>query len=869
MHARQDFSQSRRRPGARTPGAAGRYYTMGLYKFKTDPPMLHLITLLRGHGRALLFFLLLCTFGAAAQAGAAVPAAKPAAAPAAAPVVKPIAVPNIAAAAETADALLREIVVGLAPAPKLTAIDGDLSVFGRDFDATGKETAQALEAIYSPEQLRELDTRWLSLLARLGKWEQILTSRAVLLEGNLSQLDGLQQTWHTTREVARETGAPAAVQERANAVLSEIDRVRRLVEQARSEILTLQAQVSRYETRCAAQRAQLKRATDAALESLLLRDSPPIWSAASAEGQVERLQQFKGALQADRVTIAQYLAASYKSVVFLLLLAALFLLGLWRIRAQIRRRSEAEPELAGTAWVFEHPGAIAVLLIAITGSWLLEYAPREFKLLLLTLVLPPTIVILRRLIHRNLASFLYALLVLYVVNRLREMFGAAVAWERLLFELQLAGTLLFLFRFLRPRRLSRLPLKVTEDKAFKWSLRVARVATLAFAFALAAEVLGYSQLGRFLNAAMLTVLYSGVILYAALRTLVSLSTLALYVWPLRSLAMVRHYKPLLERRLQRGAYWLMLGWWVLTTLDIFALRKPIFDFAVKTLGTESAIGALHVSLGDVLAFGGTIWAAFLLSRLLRFVLEEDVFPRIALARGIPYALSTVLHYVLLLAGVILAIVATGVDLGRFTILISAFGVGAGFGLQGLVKDFMSGLVLLFERPIKVGDAIEMAERSGQIRSIGIRASILRTWDGAEVVVPNAALVSNEVVNWTLSDRQRRIEVPLGIAYGSDPEQVLALLVGVAAGHAEVLAEPAPDAYFEGFGANALNFRLRCWTAQYDRFLVIHSDLCVAVSKALAAAKIEIAFPQRDLHLRSIDDSVLKQLRSMPPNDPPR
>ncbi|MDP3842824.1 MAG: mechanosensitive ion channel [Oxalobacteraceae bacterium] len=826
--------------------------------------MLHLITLLRGHGRVLLLLLLLCTLGAAAQAADVLSAAKPAAAPAAAdapPVVKPIAVPNIAAAAEAADALLRDIVAGLAPAPKLTAIGAELNVFGRDFEATGKETALALGAIYSPEQLRELDTRWLSLLARLGKWEQILTNRAVLLEGNLTQLDGLQQTWHTTLKVARETDAPGAVQERANAVLTEIERVRRLVDKARSEILTLQAEVSRFETRCAAQRAQLKRATDAALESLLLRDSVPIWSAdSSAEGQVERLQEFKRAMQADQVTIGQYLLASYKSGVFLLLLATLFLLGLWRIRAQIRRRTEADPELASTAWVFEHPGAIVVLLISIISSWVLEYAPREFKLLLLTLVLPPTIVILRRLIHRNLASFLYALLVLYVVNRLREMFGAALVWERLLFELQLAGTLLFLFWFLRPRRLSRLPLEVTGDKAFKWSLRIARVATLAFAFALVAEVLGYSQLGRFLNAAMLTALYSGVILYAALRALVSLSTLALHVWPLRSLAMVRHYKPLLERRLQRGAHWLMLGWWVLTTLDIFALRKPIFDFAVRALSAEVAIGALHVSLADVLAFGGTIWAAFLLSRLLRFVLEEDIFPRIALARGIPYALSMVLHYVLLVAGFILAIVATGVDLDRFTILISAFGVGAGFGLQGLVKDFMSGLVLLFERPIKVGDAIETTLRSGQIKSIGIRASILRTWDGAEVVVPNAALVSNDVVNWTLSDRQCRIEIPLGIAHGSDPEQVLALLVGVASEHAEVLEEPAPDVYFEGFGTDALNFRLRCWTGQYDRFNPIRSELCVAVSKALAAAGIEIALPQRDLHLRSMDDRVLQQLR---------
>lgn len=820
--------------------------------------MSHPITLLRGR----LLLLLLYALGAvaAAAAFAALPAAALAAdAP---PTVKPIPVPNIAAAAETADVRLRDIVAGLAPVPKVTAIGGELRAFGRDFAATGKETELVLGAVYSQEQLRELDTRWRSLLARLGGWDKTLTSRAVLLEGNLAQLDGLQQTWQTTREVAREAGAPGAVQERSNAVLSEVDRVRRLVDKARAEVLTLQAQVSRFETRALDQRAQLKRAADAALESLLVRDSAPIWSAdSSADDQTERLQEFQRAMQANRTTIAQYLLAVQLRGVFLLLLAALFLAGLWRIRTRMRRRTLADPELAGTAWVFEHPGAITVLLMTIVSPWVLVYAPREFNLLLLTLALPPTIVILRRLIHRNLASFLYALLVLYVVNRLREMLGVAVLWERLLFELQLAGTLLFLFWFLRPRRLSRMPADLGGDSGFRWSLLTARAAALLFAAALAADVLGYSQLGHFLNAALLTALYSGVILYAALRALLSLSTLALYTWPLRSLAMVRHCKPLLERRLHRAAHGLILGWWAWTTLDVFALRKPIFDFAIGVLTSKNAIGALHVSLGDVLAFGGTVWAAFLLSRLVRFVLEEDVFPRIALARGVPYALSMVVHYALLLAGFILAIVATGVDLDRFTILISAFGVGAGFGLQGLVNNFMSGLVLLFERPIKVGDAIEMAQRSGQIKSIGIRASILRTWDGAEVVVPNATLTSNEVVNWTLSDHQRRIEIPLGVAYGSEPERVLALLVGVAVAHPEVLDEPAPDAFFEGFGADALNFRLRCWSGQYDRSNSIRSELCVAIGKVLAEAKIAMPFPQRDLHLRSMDDGVLRQLRS--------
>lgn len=834
--------------------------------------MPHLIAFLR-FARVLLLLLLLGGIGAFTPAAAVsllpVTATAATAAPDAPPPVKVIAVPNIAAAAETVDAQLRDIVAGLAPAPKVTVISGELNAFGRNFDATGKETRLALGTMYPQEQLGELDTRWLSLLARLGSWEKTLTSQAVLLEGNVAQLTALQQSWQATQEAARTSGAPVAVQERANAVLAEIERVQDLVDKARDQILTLQAQVSRFEVRSSEQRTQLKRATDAALESLLMRDSEPIWNAdRTNDSQIGRWQELRRPLQANQEAIVQYLQANQLRGMFLVLLAVLFLAGLWRVRTQVRLRAEADPELAGSAWVFEHPGAITLLLMTIVSPWVLMYAPRPFNLLLLTLALPPTILILRRLIHRNLVVFLYALLTLYALNRLREIFGAAMVWERLLFALQLGATLLFLAWFLRPRYLARIPATVTGDADFKWSLHVARAAMLVFAVALAAEVLGYSQLGHFLNAGVLAALYSGVILYAALRAFISLSTLALHTWPLRSLAMVRHYRPLLERRLHRAAHWLTVAGWTWVVLDAFAVRKPIFDSVLAMLASKSAIGALHVSLADVLAFGGTIWAAFLLSRLVRFVLEEDVFPRIALARGIPYALSMVLHYVLLLTGFILAIVATGVNLDRFTILISAFGVGAGFGLQGLVNNFMSGLVLLFERPIKVGDAIETAQRSGEIKSIGIRASILRTWDGAEVVVPNASLISSEVVNWTLSDRQRRIEIPFGVAYGSDPEQVLALLIGIAAAHPEVLEAPAPDAYFEGFGTDALSFRLRCWTGQFDRTNPIRSALCIAISKALAGAAIEMPFPQRDLHVRSIDGDMLKQLRNTWHEEPP-
>jgi small-conductance mechanosensitive channel len=269
---------------------------------------------------------------------------------------------------------------------------------------------------------------------------------------------------------------------------------------------------------------------------------------------------------------------------------------------------------------------------------------------------------------------------------------------------------------------------------------------------------------------------------------------------------------------------------------------------------------VSISLGDVVAFGVTIAAAFLLSRLIRFVLQEDVYPRVGLARGLPYALSSLVHYVVVVAGFVFAVAEVGFDVNRMTILAGAFGVGIGIGLQNVVANFVSGLILLLERRVHVGDQIQVGELGGEVREIGLRSSTIRTWEGAEVIVPNGNLTSDRVTNWTLSDRMRRIDLAVGVAYGSAPDRVLEMLRGVAMVHPKVLAEPAPLALCMGFGDSALNFELRVWTARFEEWLVIRSELAVAIHAALAAAKIEIPFPQRDVHIRGVESEQLDVLR---------
>jgi potassium-dependent mechanosensitive channel len=211
-----------------------------------------------------------------------------------------------------------------------------------------------------------------------------------------------------------------------------------------------------------------------------------------------------------------------------------------------------------------------------------------------------------------------------------------------------------------------------------------------------------------------------------------------------------------------------------------------------------------------------------------------------LARGIPYAISTILHYLVLLLGFFIALGALGIDLTKVTLLAGAFTVGIGFGLQNVINNFVSGLILLFERPIKVGDVIEAGGNVGEVSRIGIRASIIRTADGSEVIVPNGSLISSQVTNWTFSDRQRAIEISVNVAGGADPQRVVELLKRTATAQSGVSKEPLPQVYVTNFTAGSVTFQLRAWTDRHEDWTQLRSDLAVAANEALAREKIAIA-----------------------------
>ncbi|MEZ4485072.1 MAG: mechanosensitive ion channel [Syntrophotaleaceae bacterium] len=271
------------------------------------------------------------------------------------------------------------------------------------------------------------------------------------------------------------------------------------------------------------------------------------------------------------------------------------------------------------------------------------------------------------------------------------------------------------------------------------------------------------------------------------------------------------------------------------------------------------LGETRVTLHMLLIAGVALYAAVQVSWLLRAVLETEFFPRSALDRGIRDSIKKLLHYSIVLVGVVLGLSLMGVTPENFVVLAGAFGIGIGFGLQNIVNNFVSGLILLFERPIKVGDMVMVENEWAYVRKIGLRSTTIETFDLSEIIVPNSDLISQKVTNWTLSSEQSRVVVPVGVAYGSDVPLVLNILRECAGRHGKVLATPQPSVIFTSFGSSSLDFELRVWVADINSRLLVKSDLLQAIDQEFRRAGVEIPFPQRDLHLRSIDAKALDGL----------
>jgi len=784
--------------------------------------------------------------GAQAQNASPSPTPSPSTTPTAAPIAVPL--PDIVVASDSASEQLHEIQSELSSNKTVDNVTRELAATTKEIDARELETRRILRPGVPLETLGEFESHWQKLADQLTASSRQLTDRATALDRQVTQMSATRTTWKATLEFAGQSNAPSEVTQRITQVLRGIDSTEEMLQKRRADVLSLQARVAEQTQRINAVLRSIKSAQSAAVNRLWLQDSPPIWSpevrSAAAESLAHDSQVSLGARAAE---VRNYVEREWTKLIYVALIFIACAFVMLRVKWQVAHWTDKDRALDRTNRVLQLPFSTAFLLTVVSARLILYDAPRGVWVIVGTLALIPIVLVLRRLIDRHLFPIVNALVIFYFLAQLRALAAYIPAASRIILLLETAGGLVFLLWFVRARRRS--GPRTTSNKTARLA---ASIAVAGFGAIIAADSLGYVALANYLSVGILAAAYFAMALYAAIRILEGLVFFALRTRPLTSLGVVQRHQTLLLRRIASLIRAAAVIIWVLLSLSAFSLREAVISRTMALLNADIGVRSVHISLGAVVAFVLTIWITLLLSRFLRFVLKEEVYDRFHLARGPAYAVSTLVHYVVLLVGFYIAIAALGADMTKFAILAGAFGVGAGFGLQNIFNNFFSGLILLFERPVQVGDLIQVGDQTGVVRRIGIRASIIALDDKSQLIIPNGQLISEKVTNRTFSSLQKRMELTIRTAYGENPEQVMGLLVKTAAAHPNVTQDPPPDAVLKQFGEDALVFVLGFTTEDVGRSPFVQSDVAVAVNAALREAGIETPVPQRIVRLEQND-----------------
>ncbi len=745
--------------------------------------------------------------------------------------------------------LLRTLTTNLAPSPAIETVQQALPGIIEQIDRGFAGTMSTLQEQPTLEALQAQQQVWQRRQLQATGWLNLLTQRAIGLREALNRLAGLQQTWLQTRDAAHAAQSPEPILQQIETVLAAIEATQTPLQKQRDTVLDLQSRVAGKLTRCDEALSQIAQAQRSAVGGLLVRHSPPIWSAESwSKARTEGPARVRRIAAQQWADIEQYLHDPSQGMPLHLGVFTALALLLHAARRRIQRWTVAGKSLSFTTTVFDYPYAAAFIATLLVVSAPNLQTPPTVRNLFVVGGLVPMIRLVRPVVDPRIVPGLYALGVLYALDTVREVFGGAPLVEQAILLLETLAGMAVLGWALAGRDLRRPAAQATE---LAW-LDVLRLgAGLIFVtlfVGLVAGALGYMRLARLLVSGVLGGGVLALTLSASIQVLGGLVVLALRLWPLRRLQMVQHHRSLLEHRIYRVLVWLAVGGWSIRWLDYIGLFQPALSFGEAALAVKFERGSISLSLGDVVAFFLTVWVAYLLSAFIRFVLQEDVYPRKGIPRGSSYAISSLLHYAILTLGFVVGLGVLGMDFTKVSVLLGALGVGIGFGLQSVVNNFVSGLILLFERPIHVGDTIEVGDLQGEVRRIGIRASTVRTGQGADIIVPNSQFISANVTNWTLSDQLRRIDLTVGVNYGAAPQQVIELLEAVAATAPRVLPKPPPQGLFVNYEDKALKFELHVWTGQFEGWQGIRSDLTAAVYDALIVAGMVAPLPQREAPL---------------------
>jgi len=766
-----------------------------------------------------------------------------------------IAPADIASRADAEEKFVQSVQRRAQAPDKLLRIRQALSQQAEAIDRLTELTEGSDLSLLSVQRLESLERHWLLHERKLTQIRAELTRATSTASEAAAELATRRAAWLATSE---EPDLSPALRQRSREMVAQTERTQALLAEPLARLIdlgrrssALSAQVQKGVAEVVKQVAELDR-------RLVTIDAPPLWQAVRESEKTEPPSVGLSRSLAIETAFARDYDASRARLLPALgiLTVASLPLMFW-----LRRRARA---LVAAGQLSEHalqalsrPWAAWLLLVAGGAVLYGLQGPNLRQQLVYLLAWIPVLGLLQRHLLSLVGSWGYLSALFYFLNVVVSLLvGNPLLYRLLLLALSLLMMATLAWHVVRASRGAGAGVGEHRLQAGIWKV-VAWVACAVLAVAAVASVLGNVSLSAMLVTATLTSSFAALALYAGSRVTLALFQVLL-AGPTAARLSARYAGSLAPAAVNVGRAVLFVAW-LLFTLQSFRIYRPVSSFATTVLTHEFKLGELSLTLGSLVSFALATWAAFWLARLIRQVLAEDVLPTLSLPRGVGNSVSSLSYYVILFLGLLAALAAAGFQVGQLTLVFGALGVGIGFGLQDVVRNFVAGMILMFERPIQRGDTVEVAGMVGQVSEIGLRATTVTTFEGADVVVPNGMLLADKLVNWTLTGTRRRVSVELSTVYGADPRRTIELLEAIARSIDGVSFAPAPEAIMTGLTAGALDFSVRAWTTDRTDWVQLRSELAMRIRDGLAEAGIEVPLPQRDLRLRTMSGNAAADL----------
>ncbi|WP_298530511.1 mechanosensitive ion channel domain-containing protein [uncultured Algibacter sp.] len=767
-------------------------------------------------------------------------------------VTKPKAIPVLEVVREIqiANENLKNFETRIKPKKSIKKIDS-LFPFQKTLIATKQKEAKLfLKANPNKQKINNLLNKWYRFNDYLNVWQTSVNDNIQRNARILKDAQYYEETWKLTYEKAKTEGVPKEIIKDIGATWQSFKKVKTAFNTENNKYLSLESKINYQISITNNIIDELENLKSSEIYGIFYRRHAPIWKTSMDKTKIELptgseesgLIKFKNTIDFFK---------TFEHLIYLYIVIVLLIIALFRYLKKgidLYKYDESNAFLKKSLELIYHNTWVSITYVClIIAKFYFTNAPQLLDNIISLLILILTVPIVYKSLAGKFRNIIYVIIFFYVFNSIKTYVWFESYQYRAYLIVGALLVILTLFHFTRPYIHTR---KLPFKKMGVFFVRLTPLIYVLGITSIVSNILGYTNLADISLKFCTHGSAISIVFYATLRILEG-SALAL---------VHRHFGPknrinttqkdIIEKKILKVIQYGVFILWVLFFLNILDQFSTIIDFFDNFLTEPYIIGSISFTIGDILSFLFILTGSFLATSFISFIIDGDegALQFLKLPKGVPSAISLVLRYLILAFGIVFALSSLGIDLSKFNLMAGALGLGIGFGLQNIISNFVSGIILIFERPILPGDTIEVNNLLGNVNKIGVRSSSISTFDGADVVVPNNNLVSNDLINWTLSNNIKRVEILVGTTYDSDPNKVLEILLNCAKEYKETMADPGPVALFSDFGSSSLNFRLRFWV-HFEVGLQAKSDVSIAVYNKFKEHGIDIPFPQQDIYIK--------------------